>query len=112
MNGAARRVRGLVLVTVLLSGAFVLWVGCQKKEPATPAQTTQAEPPQATAASAAGTAQVAEQTTCPVLADQPINKNISVEYKGRKVYFCCEDCKAAFTKDPEKYVKNLPQFKQ
>ena len=52
-----------------------------------------------------------EQTMCPVLAKQPIDKNVFVEYKGKTVYFCCTDCKAAFEKEPEKYVANLPQFK-
>ncbi|MBM4103852.1 MAG: YHS domain-containing protein [Planctomycetes bacterium] len=53
-----------------------------------------------------------EQTKCPVLPNNPIDKNVFVEYKGKKVYFCCEACKAEFNKDAEKYVKDLPQFKQ
>lgn len=51
-----------------------------------------------------------EQTICPVMGN-PINKEYYTEYKGKKVYFCCPDCKAAFAKDPEKYIKDLPQFK-
>ena len=27
------------------------------------------------------------------------------EYKGKKYHFCSTGCKAAFDKDPEKYVK-------
>ncbi|MGD2092925.1 MAG: YHS domain-containing protein [Candidatus Aminicenantes bacterium] len=27
------------------------------------------------------------------------------EYKGTTYYFCCEKCKTAFEKDPEKYLK-------
>jgi len=27
------------------------------------------------------------------------------EYKGVTYYFCCEGCKAAFEKDPGKYVE-------
>jgi YHS domain-containing protein len=52
-----------------------------------------------------------EQTICPVMAGK-IDKSIFTEYKGKKVYFCCNDCKAKFETDPEKYVANLPQFKQ
>jgi YHS domain-containing protein len=52
-----------------------------------------------------------EQTTCPVTGNK-IDKNIFVEYKGKKVYFCCADCKAKFEADPEKYIAKLPQFKQ
>lgn len=50
------------------------------------------------------------QTTCPVLAGNPIDKNIYTDYKGKRVYFCCNSCKSAFIKEPEKYLSNLPQF--
>jgi YHS domain-containing protein len=50
-----------------------------------------------------------EQTVCPVTGEK-IDKNIFVEYKGKKVYFCCADCKAVFEKEPEKYLPKLPQF--
>jgi YHS domain-containing protein len=52
-----------------------------------------------------------EQTTCPVTGDK-IDKNIFVEYKGKKVYFCCAMCVAQFNKDPEKYISKLPQFQK
>jgi Cu(I)/Ag(I) efflux system membrane fusion protein len=52
------------------------------------------------------------QKTCPVLKGNPIDPKIFVEYQGKKVYFCCNDCKAAFLKNPEKYVADLPQFKE
>lgn len=52
-----------------------------------------------------------EQTTCPVMNGNPINKNVFVEYQGKKVYFCCPECKAKFNADPEKYLDKLPQFK-
>ena len=52
-----------------------------------------------------------EQTTCPIM-DAPINKNIFVEYKGKKVYFCCPGCEDKFKAEPEKYLAKLPQFKQ
>ena len=35
-----------------------------------------------------------------------------VEYKGKKVYFCCKGCEEKFLADPEQYVAKLPQFKQ
>ncbi|MBN2129962.1 MAG: YHS domain-containing protein, partial [Sedimentisphaerales bacterium] len=53
-----------------------------------------------------------EQTTCPVMDGNPIDKNIYVEYKGKKVYFCCKACVEKFKADPEKYVSKLPQFQQ
>jgi len=53
-----------------------------------------------------------EQTMCPIMDGNKIDKDVFIEYKGKKVYFCCADCKAKFEADPEKYVANLPQFKQ
>lgn len=54
----------------------------------------------------------AVQTTCPVMEGRAIDKSIFVEYKGVKVYFCCEGCKPDFEANPEKYLAKLPQFKK
>lgn len=43
-------------------------------------------------------------TTCPVTGE-PVNKEVRAEIWGRTVYFCCENCKAAVLKAPEKYLK-------
>ncbi|NOR67717.1 MAG: YHS domain-containing protein [Woeseiaceae bacterium] len=43
--------------------------------------------------------------------DQPINKELFVEYEGKKVYFCCPGCEETFAKAPEKHIEKLPQFK-
>ena len=50
-----------------------------------------------------------EQTHCPVMGGA-INKEVFIEYKGKKVYFCCPGCDERFQKDPEKYMHKLPQF--
>ena len=34
-------------------------------------------------------------------------KEIHVDYKGRRVYFCMDGCAKEFDKDPEKYLKKL-----
>ena len=44
------------------------------------------------------------QKTCPVMGN-PIDKNIYVDYKGRRIYFCCKACISTFNKNPEKYLK-------
>jgi YHS domain-containing protein len=44
------------------------------------------------------------QKTCPVMG-KDVNVKIFTEYQGRKIYFCCEECKAEFAKNPKKYVK-------
>jgi YHS domain-containing protein len=43
-------------------------------------------------------------TTCPV-SGEPVNKDIWAEIKGRKVYFCCANCRAKALKDPDKYIR-------
>jgi len=50
-----------------------------------------------------------EQKTCPVMGG-PINKDIFIEYRGKKVYFCCPGCEGRFRENPEKYIAGLPQF--
>jgi len=60
---------------------------------------------------AAGSLWAAEgkpQTTCPVLAGN-IDKNIYVDYQGKRIYFCCQGCDTEFKKDPEKYMKKLQE---
>ncbi len=85
---------GLVVFVGLILSVFVL-AGCQKEKPAVQQSAKQA---------VAG-----EQTTCPVMGN-PIDKNIFVEYQGKKVYFCCKACPDVFKADPAKYIAKLPQF--
>ena len=49
-------------------------------------------------------------TYCPVMPDMQTNPEIFTDYKGKRVYFCCNNCKAVFGRDPEKYLDRLPQF--
>ncbi|HNS22154.1 MAG TPA: efflux RND transporter periplasmic adaptor subunit [Sedimentisphaerales bacterium] len=53
-----------------------------------------------------------EQKTCPVMEGNPIDPSIFVEYKGKRVYFCCRGCDKKFLADPEKYIVKLPQFQK
>jgi YHS domain-containing protein len=95
------RQKMVLVVTVLMIGLIGV-AGCKKKEQ--PVQPPVTEDVNKQAAAEAG-----EQTICPVMAG-PINKEIFTEYKGKKVYFCCSNCKEEFEKDPEKYIAKLPQF--
>jgi len=102
-----KRMSGLmVLSSVLLIIGFVFADGCKEKSsPASPpANSTSQIQPQAPAI-----AVVAGQTICPVMGG-PINRDIFVEYEGKKVYFCCAQCKGLFEKEPQKYLSKLPQF--
>lgn len=63
------------------------------------------------AAFAAGSVWAAEakpQTVCPVLGGK-IDKKVYADYKGKRVYFCCEGCDKEFKKDREKYMKKLEE---
>jgi YHS domain-containing protein len=44
--------------------------------------------------------------TCPVMGN-PAKKEYSVEYKGKKIYFCCPGCDKMFLKNPDKYMSKL-----
>ena len=46
------------------------------------------------------------QTVCPVFGGE-VNKDIYVDYKGKRIYFCCEGCDDEFKKNPGKYMKKL-----
>jgi YHS domain-containing protein len=62
-------------------------------------------------APSAGTSGVVEQKVCPVSGD-PADKDIYVDYKGKRVYLCCSDCVTEFKKDPDKYMKKLEEQQQ
>jgi len=47
------------------------------------------------------------QKVCPVTGED-IAPTVFTDYKGRRVYFCCEKCMAPFKKDPVKYLNKLP----
>jgi YHS domain-containing protein len=41
---------------------------------------------------------------CVVAGNKPAKADKSVDYKGGKVYFCCDNCPKAFEKDPAKFA--------
>jgi len=115
MNARSKNIWTTILVTSVLCAGLSILGGCKKSEQAPPPQTTgtmQGQNHAATTEQAATTAAAAtEQTTCPVMGGA-INKDIFIEYNGKKVYFCCPGCEDQFKKEPEKYIAKLPQFKQ
>ncbi len=48
------------------------------------------------------------QTTCPVMGGK-IDKKISADYQGKRIYLCCAKCVDTFKKDPDKYIKKLEE---
>ncbi len=47
-----------------------------------------------------------QQEKCPVMG-YPINKDIYVDYQGKRIYFCCPSCLEKFRQEPENYIKKL-----
>jgi len=96
----------MTLITVMMIGvgAFVLLSGCDRD--AGPAMDSHDHHD---AHHHSDDAEHIEQTTCPVMGIA-INKDISTEYQGKTVYFCCPPCVSTFEANPEQYVDNLPQF--
>lgn len=117
MNRKSQSVGKLVIVT-MFALALLWFQGCKKEEPVAqqPAESNAAQSNVAAKEAAEeATTQVAaavEQTTCPVMDGNPINKDLFVEYEGKKVYFCCKGCEEKFMADPEKYLAKLPQFQK
>ncbi|MCS7064943.1 MAG: hypothetical protein NZL85_01575, partial [Fimbriimonadales bacterium] len=65
--------------------------------------------PRAEPASGGGTKEFAGKgdgiNTCPV-SGEPVNKEVWAEIKGRKVYFCCANCRSKAVKEPDKYIRD------
>lgn len=110
-----KKLISISLMAGMLLAALVALNGCDKSEPET---TTPASDTMNQEMSKMETdvddmemqvASATEQTTCPVMG-APIDKNIFVEYEGKKVYFCCKSCETKFNENPEMYVSKLPQF--
>jgi YHS domain-containing protein/uncharacterized membrane protein len=46
-------------------------------------------------------------TMCVVMPEEEVDPEIWVEYKGRRVYLCCDKCVRKFKRDPELYMSRL-----
>ena len=118
MNTKSRKIISFGAIVTLLLVAAVALNGCKKSEPQTSESheghdhaAMTAEPAEMVEAAKAVVAEAIEQKTCPIMAGNPIDKNLFTEYKGKKVYFCCPACKPKFEANPEKYIAKLPQLK-
>ena len=49
------------------------------------------------------------QTTCPVSGEELEDKSIYTDYEGRRIYFCCKNCRGKFNADPQKYLSKMDE---
>ena len=40
---------------------------------------------------------------------KPINKNIYVDYEGKRIYFCCDDSRQSFNKNPDVFLRKFKE---
>jgi YHS domain-containing protein len=90
-------------IGLTLAAAAILAAGC--RQDSTPASTAAGGRPGETPEAPQP---VIAQKLCPVT-DDPIDPKIYIDYKGRRIYFCCEMCPPMFKKDPEKYLKKIDE---
>ncbi len=53
----------------------------------------------------------ATQQTCFIMKGNPVNPKIFADYKGYRVYFCCNDCRGLFLQTPEKFFRAMQEAK-
>lgn len=121
MEVRIRKMTAIAVLSFFVIAGLILINGCKKSEPAASSTTEMSgndmssmpnmENHDAMVTNAEAQAAPNGQKICPVTGS-PVNLNSFVEYQGKKVYFCCDDCKAAFQKDPNKYIAKLPQFSE
>jgi hypothetical protein len=39
-----------------------------------------------------------------------VNRDIYSDYKGKRIFFCCENSKDSFLKDPERYMRRFKEL--
>ena len=93
-----------ILTFVLALAAFT--AGCGKQEEPVSEALAPAEGAETTRATTATVEPEIAQKFCPVMGGA-IDKDIHIDYEGRRVYFCCQMCVDTFKKDPDKYLAKL-----
>ena len=53
-------------------------------------------------------AKAGPQTSCPMMGT-PIDKKIFVDHKGKRIYFCCDDCPEKFKDDADAQMKTMTE---
>ncbi len=84
--------KGIVLATALFFAAG-LFVGCDSDADRAHEHQSDTEHAEALPAGA--------NQMCPVMPEEKVDPSLYVEYKGRKIYVCCQKCKKRVEEDPD-----------
>jgi YHS domain-containing protein len=99
----------LLTVAVVVLGLAVAGCCClvgDQKEDGPEAAEASGDGQGTAAAESVSEAPAVAQARCPVMGGS-IDRAIYADYEGRRVYFCCTGCIAAFEKDPAMYLAKL-----
>jgi len=50
---------------------------------------------------------IENQRLCPVMPDEPVDRDLYVDHDGKRVYLCCSACVVAFNAEPEAFMEKL-----
>jgi len=89
-----------LLVSFMVLAAMMMSVAAMAQEPVADVTTDK----ELTASQAA--VEVKEQTLCPISGNE-INKEIFVDFEGKRIFLAAEEAKAKFLEDPAMYVTKM-----
>ena len=88
------RVISSIVVFVLMAGSVALIAGAADKPADKPTTVASTQP-------------APVNKKCPVSGEDVNPKGKTVQYKGKTVGFCCDDCIEMFNKNPDKYADKI-----
>ncbi len=91
----------IVPLMLLLLGLGLMDIACDKEEKGTK-KTGQVTPQ-------GGGVQALKAQTTDALSGKPVNKNIYTDHEGMRIYFCCDQSRNDFLKNPEVYLTKFRQ---
>lgn len=106
-----KRTRDILAITsgaVILASSILTFASNQSQK--SPNDTTKSKVA-VTARTSSENSKLKPQTTCPVQGGD-VDKKLFVDYKGKRIYVCCEGCIAEVKKDPETYMQKLTSMGQ
>lgn len=90
--------------TLSLCGGLIFLAGCGGDEPQASVETDEPVTAQ--------TAVLHPQTTCPIMAGQPIDDALYVDYDGKRIHVCCAGCIAIVEANPQAALDTLAKAGQ